>query len=232
MLSFILSLSLLLMQPGYLTLEKTMRLDDGARVHYSLSRPMNKQDYSDKLLIVLHWDWDKEYGMPFFYGEEFLYEVMMPPLMNCNFRPIVVAPDCPDMSWSTQRSEMVLKQFIRGLDKKYDIDTTSIILAGYGEGGLGAWYFSSRNPDIIQTCIAMASVPEKEWMEQWKVEKTYVLLGERDELYPMELLNERIDSTLIASDSMEIFQVNRARHGNAALYRESLVEIYSSLENL
>lgn len=222
-------MSLLLMQPGYLTLEKTMRLEDGSRVHYSISRPMNKQDYSDKLLIVLHWDWDKEYGMPFFYGEEFLYEVVMPPLMDCNFRPFVVAPDCPDMSWTTPRSEKVLKQFIRGLEKKYELDTTSIIVTGYGEGGLGALYFSSRNPDIIQTCIAMASAPEKEWLDQWSVEKTYILHGEKDEQYPLDMINDRIDSTLINSDSMEIIQVPRAKHANGKLYRESLVDIFTNL---
>ncbi|MEI6578401.1 MAG: alpha/beta hydrolase-fold protein [Eubacteriales bacterium] len=76
---------------------------------------------------------------------------------------ILVAPQCPpDHEWAdgsakTQNMKSQVKDLIvKGIKKNYSVDTKRIYLTGFSMGGYGAWYITTKYPNMFAAAVPVA----------------------------------------------------------------------------
>jgi len=135
--------------------ETTLALPDGSVMRYAISLPAGA-DGADAdprpLVVVLHPGGRTEY-----YGSSFMQSIVEPGLRS--WGAVMVAPDVPDRSWATVRSERAVLALIEHVIAQHPIDRDRILVTGYSMGGGGTWYMAARHPAVFDGAIVMAGSP-------------------------------------------------------------------------
>jgi len=179
--------------------KKTFKLYDKKRIKYSCYLPddYKKQD-TFPLVIALHWGWGQGAKAPDFYSYSFLNDFALPVFKE--FNPIIIAPDCPADSWINELSVNSILELRDFCIKKYKVDTSKIIIAGFSLGAIGTWYMSAFHPDKFTYAIAIAGYPQQNWVEKIEMNNLYVINSSDDEVIPIE----KVDSAIKFLESKNI----------------------------
>jgi predicted peptidase len=128
-------------------------LSDGTTLRYGISAPADADGNELRpLVLVLHPGGRWEY-----YGSSFMQSIVEPALRS--WGAVMVAPDVPDRSWATARSESAVVALIEDVKSRYSIDPARILVTGFSMGGGGAWYLAARRPGLFAGAIVMAGSP-------------------------------------------------------------------------
>jgi predicted peptidase len=131
--------------------ETELALADGTTLRYGISVPA-AADGPRPLVLVLHPGGRAEY-----YGSSFMQSIVEPALRS--WGAVMVAPDVPDRSWATARSEAAVMALIEDVMAKHRIDRARVLVTGFSMGGGGTWYLAARRPEIFTGAIVMAGSP-------------------------------------------------------------------------
>jgi predicted peptidase len=134
--------------------DTSLVLSDGTVLRYGLSVPPG-EDVSDRprpLVLVLH-----PGGRGQYYGSSFMQQVVEPGLRA--WGAVMVAPDVPDRSWATARSERAVIALVEHVLADRTIDPDRVLVTGFSMGGGGTWYLAARHPELFTGAIVMAGSP-------------------------------------------------------------------------
>ena len=100
---------------------RTLVLDDGSVLRYSLVQPRQFADGGKRvpLVLVLHYGAPNDVTPPF-YGEEILERLVRPALGQLS--AIFVAPDAPGLGWADPRSERAVLTLLNHLQDSMPVE--------------------------------------------------------------------------------------------------------------
>ena len=158
-------------------IETTLELADGTTVRYGISVPTATDPAEPRaLVLVLHPGGRGEY-----YGSSFMQSIVEPALRS--WGAIVVAPDVPDRSWSTERSERAVMALIADVRGRHAIDPARVLVTGFSMGGGGTWYLAARQPEVFTGAIVMAGSARSADLADVRV-PVYLIHSPDDEVVP------------------------------------------------
>jgi len=181
--------------------ETTLSLDDGSVLRYGIAIPADYEaDGAPRpLVLALHPGGRSEY-----YGSAFMRSVVEPALRS--WGAVLIAPDVPDRSWTTARSDGAVLALVDRVRAEYAIDPDRVLVTGFSMGGRGTWHLAARRPDVFSGAIVMAGSPggddvasvrvplflihspDDEVVPFGPVEEAYLALVERGHRVEMRLL--------------------------------------------
>lgn len=135
--------------------ETTLELADGSEVRYAVAVPdgyISSDADPRPLVVALH-----PGGRSPYYGSSFMQTIVEPGLRS--WGAVIVAPDVPDRSWATPRSERTLMELVHHVLGQHAIDRERVLVTGFSMGGRGTWYMAARHPELFTGAIVMAGSP-------------------------------------------------------------------------
>lgn len=201
--------------PGIHRQEMALSIDSSAeplQLRFSISIPTQPQPSG--LVVALHYAGHSAAETPYF-GEGMLAGLVEPALGELGV--VIIAPDCPDRSWSSSKSEEAVLALIEHVQESYSLPESKVVLTGYSMGGRGTWFLVSRHPGRFAAAIPMAGSPRGADLS--KVSKTplYAIHSRNDSVVPVgpteeaieELRRTGADSTLILVDDISHYETHR-----------------------
>ena len=149
------------------------------QVLYAISVPDGyNPSVATPLVLVLHPGGER----PRYYGAEFARRVVEPALRQ--LKPILVAPDCPERSWSDTRCDKAVVSVIADAMRAYNVDRKRVLVVGYSMGGHGTWFMASHHQDLFTAAIPMAASTRDLAVDQLGRQPTYIIHSRADEVVP------------------------------------------------
>jgi predicted peptidase len=155
--------------------ETSLDLGDGTQIRYAISAPRGGGDEPRTLVLALH-----PGGRDVYYGSWFMQSIVEPALRG--WEAVIVAPDVPDESWATERSERAVLALLEHVIDEHAIDRSRILVTGFSMGGRGTWYMATRHPDLFAGAIMMATGPPREPVESLASTPIYIIHSTDDEV--------------------------------------------------
>ncbi|HET9948016.1 MAG TPA: alpha/beta fold hydrolase [Longimicrobiales bacterium] len=166
--------------------DTTLELADGSALRYGVAVPGGYDPSAATprpLVLALHPGGRSEY-----YGSSFMRSIVEPALRS--WGAVIVAPDVPDRSWSTERSERAVLELMRDVAGRYPIDTARVLVTGYSMGGRGAWYLAARHPEVFRGAVIMAGSPRDTDLDRMPDLPLHLLHSPNDEVVPFAPVEE------------------------------------------
>jgi predicted peptidase len=121
-------------------------------------------------------------GLSPYFGLGYVGQIVLPALQDLN--AILVAPDCPDATWTSTLSERLVTAVIAEVKKENRIDARRTLVTGFSMGGIGAWAFAEKRPELFRGAIPIAARPPAP--EVKPAMPVYVIHSRRDESQPFD----------------------------------------------
>jgi len=145
-------------------------------------------------------------GLSPYFGLGYVGQIVLPALQDLN--AILVAPDCPDDRWTTSASERLVQAVIAAVKKESRIDARRTLVTGFSMGGIGAWFFAEKHPELFRAAIPIAARPPA--ADAKPAIPMYVIHSRNDASQPFDAteravrsLEERgVNVTLVALDDV------------------------------
>lgn len=110
----------------------------------------------------------------------------------------ILSPNGEGGLWFTDFSQEMLGNLVFLARKYWSIDETKIAVTGYSNGGNGSWLLGKTQPGTISAAIPMASsydvYEQDSTVSVWNI-PMYVIHGENDELFPLEITQGWVEAT-------------------------------------
>jgi predicted peptidase len=165
--------------------ETTLELVDGSVLRYAISVPdgyVGSPDDPRPLVLALH-----PGGRAPYYGSSFMQGTVEPALRA--WGAVMIAPDVPDRSWATVRSERALLELVDHVLGHYAIDRDRVLVTGFSMGGRGTWYMAARHPELFSGAIVMAGSPGGAEVTEMAT-PLYLIHSPDDDVVPYEPVEE------------------------------------------
>jgi predicted peptidase len=163
--------------------ETALPLVDGSSLRYAISLPDGydgSPDATRALVLALH-----PGGRSPGYGSSFLRSIVEPALRS--WGAVMIAPDVPDRSWSTPRSERAVLGLVQHvLEQHGAIDRGRVLVTGFSMGGRGTWFLATHHPEVFTGAIVMAGSPDRDDLDRLSGTPLYLIHSPQDEVVPYE----------------------------------------------
>jgi predicted peptidase len=158
--------------------ETSLQLTDGSTIRYGIALPSDYEPSGEPrpLVLSLHPGDRGEY-----YGSSFMQGIIEPGLRA--WGAIIIAPDVPDRTWATPRSERAMLLLVEHVMAEYPIDRARVLVTGFSMGGRGTWYMASRHAEVFTGAIVMAGSPNDDEIARIEV-PLYLIHSPDDDVVP------------------------------------------------
>jgi len=166
--------------------ETELDVGAGPALRYGLSLPEGWDGSAEDprpLVVALH-----PGGRAPYYGSSFMQSIVEPALRA--WGAVLVAPDVPDGSWATARSERAVLALVEHVLGRHAIDRSRVLVTGYSMGGRGTWYMASRHADVFTGAIVMAGSPGDTDLATLPAIPLYLINSPDDELISFEVAED------------------------------------------
>lgn len=200
--------------------ETQLELEDGTAIRFAVSLPSGFDGASDDprpLVLALH-----PGGRSAYYGSWFLQTTVEPALRS--WGAVMVAPDVPDRSWTTERSERALLTLLEHAFETYDIDRDRVLVTGFSMGGRGTWHVAAKHPDVFTGAIVMAGSPEGVDVHALSATPLYLIHSPDDEVVPFQPVQEAHADLLGLGYPIRLQALPGASHHDMGSYDQALRE--------
>ena len=163
--------------------ETTLDVGAGPELRYAISLPDGWEGAADDprpLVVALH-----PGGRAPYYGSSFMQSIVEPGLRS--WGAVMVAPDVPDGSWATARSERAVLALVEHVLAQHSIDRSRVLVTGYSMGGRGTWFMASRHPEVFTGAVVMAGSPGDTDLAAMPDTPLYLVNSPDDEVIPFEV---------------------------------------------
>lgn len=199
--------------------QKILTLDSGLKLRYAISLPKSlSPDNPAPLVLALH------YGGPVtpFYGKGFLTLLVEPALRD--LEAIIIAPDCPGRGWVDPNSERAVMVLIENILNDYKINPKKIIVTGYSLGGIGAWHYAARHPQLFSAAIPISAVPDLKAIPTVEGVPIYAIHSRNDEIFPIEKVRRFVKRQKSKGASVRLIEVRNISHYETSRFVQPLKE--------
>jgi predicted peptidase len=165
--------------------DTTLTLPDGSVIRYGISVPDGDAAAGGPrpLVVALH-----PGGRSAYYGSSFMQSIVEPALRS--WGAVIVAPDVPDRSWETNRSEAVVLALIEHVSAEHAIDRDRVLVTGFSMGGRGTWHMAARHPEVFTGAVVMAGTPDASDIEAMTSMPLYLIHSPDDGVVPFAPVEE------------------------------------------
>ena len=189
--------------------ETVFDLGDGTVMRYAMSTPAGYTPSPERprpLVLALHPGGRSEY-----YGSWFMQSIVEPALRD--WGAIIVAPDVPDERWASEPSERALLALVHHVVDRHDVDRARVLVTGFSMGGRGAWYMSTRHPELFTGVIVMATGPGDGPLENLSATPLYIIHSPDDEVVPYPPVEEFALRLSARGYPVQMMRLPGANHG-------------------
>jgi len=143
--------------------------------------------------------------------------------------PIFVVPHCTDGQWWKPEEGAFVLGLVDAAKKHWPVDPHRVVVMGYSNGGIGAWYFARLHPEHFSAAIPMASNDSIIGPTSIPV---YAIHGERDEVFAIDGVQRKVTTMQAAGVNVTLRVLPRCRHVDvsACAYKAELRAAASWLE--
>jgi len=198
--------------------ETTLDVGAGAPLRYAIALPDGYTDADATprpLVVALHPGGRSEY-----YGSSFMQGIVEPALRS--WGAVMVAPDVPDGSWATDRSERAVLALVQHVLEHYAIDRSRVLVTGYSMGGRGTWYLASRHPEVFTGAIVMAGSPGDTDLATLPDTPLYLINSTGDEVIPFDVAEQAYMALAERGHPIEMRVLSGIRHFSMGAYIPAL----------
>jgi predicted peptidase len=103
---------------------------------------------------------------------------------NGNFPFIVVFPQT-GWDWTTDRSDNIMMDALKDVEKNYSVDTSRVSLTGMSSGGKGVWALGAKHTDVFAALVPMAGYAYKDAVPKLKNMPVWALHNSGDFIVPV-----------------------------------------------
>lgn len=167
----------------------------GSSLRCSLWVPPLEGGRNVPLVVALHYGGE----VTPYYSMGFIRSLVVPGMKKLG--AIIVAPDCPGDEWTDPISERSVLALTEYAVRHWPVDRRRIVVTGYSLGGIGAWFFASRHPEIFSAAVPVAGRP----------------FGDADIRVPVYAINGRRDEVIDLEPTRRVIEALRARGSRAEL---------------
>jgi predicted peptidase len=115
----------------------------------------------------------------------------------------MVAPDVPDRSWATDRSERAVLALVEDAVSRHRIDPTRVLVTGFSMGGRGTWYLAARHPELFTGAIVMAGSAGEADLAAVSI-PVYLIHSPDDEVVPFAAAEEAYGALTARGQPVEL----------------------------
>jgi len=188
----------------------SLELNAGIIWNYSISVPEINSNEKVPLVIGLHWAGENE-------GEKYLRCLADPGFKKLD--AIIFAPDAGEFYFWEESNYSLIITLVEYAKKHWSIDENKIIVSGYSNGGIAAWFFGVNYPELFSAAIPVASYYE--YNKKLKI-PFYVIHGENDELFPLTETQDLVNSLKDKESDIQLHIIDGFSHYTACSYDRSL----------
>jgi predicted peptidase len=178
-------------------------LGEDASLRCSLWMPPLESGDTVPLVLALHYGGEVTPQL----SMGFLESLVVPGLKKLG--AVIVAPDCPGNGWTDETSERAVLALLDFAVRSWPVDRHRIVVTGYSLGGIGAWFFAARHPEIFSAAVPMAGRPVAD--REFRV-PVYAIHGRRDEVIALEPTRRAIEALRAAGVDAHLVSVKGATH--------------------
>jgi len=212
---------------AYVIQEKTMTLEAGMTLRYTLALPPSfSPDEPYPLILALH------YGgkvIPY-YGKPYLANLVLPALRE--LAAIMFAPDCPAEGWTDPLSEKAVLALLQKIQQDYSIDRQRLVITGYSLGAIGTWDFVLKHPRLFSAAIPVSGMPPKGIVITKVSTPFWVIHSFDDELFPLESVRKFVQFCEDQGLSVQLRPVAGINHYDFDRYVPALREVVPWVKSL
>ena len=178
--------------------ETALEMEDGSLLRYALSLPAGYEasDGTPRPLVLALRPWGA----------------------------VMVAPDVPDRSWTTERSEQAIMELLHHVFEAYAIDRERVLITGFSMGGRGTWHNAALHPELFTAAIVMAGSPEGVDLEALSSTPLYLIHSPDDEVVPFEPVESAYRDLAARGHPVQFQALPGASHYQMGSYAEALAD--------
>jgi predicted peptidase len=137
----------------------------------------------------------------------------------------IISPNAGFDEWYDSTNQQQVLALLDLAKSNWPINPNQVIVTGYSNGGNGSWFFADYYPELFSVAIPMASSydPERATGEVPEIEvPLYVIHGEDDELFPVEVTEAFVNKSQDAGSSIEFVVASGLGHLDVCDYASYL----------
>ena len=157
-------------------------------------------------------------GLSPYFGLGYVGQIVLPALQDLN--AILVAPDCPDASWTSTISERLVTAVVAEVRKENKIDARRTLITGFSMGGIGAWYFAERHPGLFGGAIPIAARPPEP--DAKPAIPVYVIHSRKDTSQPFDATERVVRAMEQRGLNVTLVALDEVAHSELTGYIEPL----------
>jgi predicted peptidase len=191
---------------------------DGRSQTYGLLIPKaSPEDAGYPMVVGLHYA-SPTPGLSPYFGLGYVGQIVLPALQELN--AILVAPDCPDSTWTSTVSERLVTAVIAAVQKENKVDARRTLVIGFSMGGIGAWYFAERHPELFRGAIPIAARPPE--ADAKPAIPIYVIHSRKDASQPFEATERAVQGMQQRGVNVTLVALDDVAHSELTGYIEPL----------
>ena len=138
-----------------------------------------------------------------------------------NLDAFILCPNSEGFIWygpPEQEKVLTLTSLVKS---NFHVDQGKVAIMGYSDGGNGAWFYAQHHPDAYSAAIPISSSYNPIRLEDIPVKidiPMYVIHGQNDQLFPLEVTQEYIDISIEAGTNVEFVVAPDLEHYNSCAY--------------
>ncbi|MGP8328770.1 MAG: dienelactone hydrolase family protein [Methanosarcinaceae archaeon] len=165
------------------------------------------------------------------YGYNFLRTLIEPALGSLS--AIMLAPVCREEGgWTTSETEKGIFALLEEMQKKFNIDTSRILITGFSLGAIGTYHFAAKAPHHFAGAIPIAGMPESPDIPLLNQLPLYIIHSRADEIFPVANVEQLATDLKARNVSVELHLVDGISHYSTAGFVRPLEQSISWIKGV
>lgn len=127
----------------------------------------------------------------------------------------ILSPNSNALLWYEEANIVQVLALVDLVEENFAIDTNKTVVTGYSDGGNGSWFFSQYYSGLFSAAIPMATsyhnTSSSGQVSQINI-PLYVIHGEDDDLFPVEITEGFVDEYINAGSDIEFIIADGLGH--------------------
>lgn len=127
----------------------------------------------------------------------------------------IIHPNADTYEWYEEYNQTKIRNLLTLATSFWPIDYDKILATGYSNGGNASWLMAEVAPNVFSASIPMASSYDLSINETTSRKiniPMYVIHGEKDELFPIEITKKWVDQSVAAGSDITFVQADNLTH--------------------
>jgi predicted peptidase len=169
------------------------------------------------LILGLHYS-SPTPGLSPYFGLGYVGQLVLPALQELG--AILLAPDAPDATWTSEVSERFVLKVLEEAKKENKTDGRRTLITGFSMGGAGTWAMAAKHPELFRGAIPMAAPPPPADLKL--TIPAYVIHSRQDDVIPFAPTEKAVRTLEEQGGNVTFVAVDDLNHSDTRAYIDVL----------